>query len=136
MQSIVIVGCPSMSTGGGVGRWTDALVGAAVAFVVAALTPGDPRRLPRRLGGEGLAELARTLEEIAHGMRTGDPADREAALLRGRASEPALDEWQSVTKSALGTARVTATGRRYRGELTVDGSHGDARRPHDAHASG
>lgn len=121
VQSIVIVGLPVVSTGGGLGRWTDALVGAVVAFVVAALTPGDPRRLPRRLGGDGLAELARTLEEIAHGMRTGDPADREAALLRGRASEPALDEWQAVTKSAIGTARVTATGRRYRSELTTMG---------------
>jgi uncharacterized membrane protein YgaE (UPF0421/DUF939 family) len=123
VQSIVIVGLPVMSTGGGggLGRWTDALVGAAVAFVVAALTPGDPRRLPRRLGGEGLSELARTFEEIAHGMRTGEAADREAALVRGRASEPALDEWQSVTKDALGTAKVTATGRRYRAELTVMG---------------
>lgn len=123
VQSIVIVGLPVMSTsgGGGLGRWTDALVGAVVAFAVAALTPGDPRRLPRRLGGEGLSELARTFEEVAHGLRTGEPADREAALLRGRASEPALDEWQSVTKDALGTARVTATGRRYRSELTVMG---------------
>lgn len=117
VQAIVIVGLPLASTGGGFGRWTDALVGAAIAFLVAAFTPGDLRRRPRRIGGEGLVELASTLESIAHGVRTGDPADREAALLRGRASEPALDEWQSVTREALENSRVTASGRKYREEL-------------------
>lgn len=117
VQAIVIVGLPLASTGGGFGRWTDALVGAAVAFLVAAFTPGDLRRRPRRIGGEGLVELASTLEAIAHGVRTGDPADREGALLRGRASEPALDEWQSVTREALENSRVTASGRKYREEL-------------------
>lgn len=117
VQAIVIVGLPLASTGGGFGRWTDALVGAAVAFLVAAFTPSDLRRQPRRIGREGLIELARTFEAVAHGVRTGDPADREAALLRGRASEPALDEWQSVTREALENSRVTASGRKYREEL-------------------
>lgn len=121
VQSIVIVGLPLASAGSGFGRWTDALVGAAVALLMAAFTPGDLRRRPRRIGGEGLTELARTLEAIAHGVRTGDPADREAALLRGRASEPALDEWQSVTRGALENSRVTANGRRYREDLVEIG---------------
>lgn len=121
VQAIVIVGLPLASTGGGFGRWTDALVGAAVAFLVAAFTPNDLRRGPRRIGGEGLVELARTLEAVAHGVRTGDAADREAALLRGRASEPALDEWQSVTRDALETSRLSANGRRYRAELVEIG---------------
>lgn len=118
VQAIVIIGLPLASTGGGLGRWTDALVGAAVAAVATALTPGDPRRAPRRIGGEGLVELADTLDAIADGVRSGDRSDKERALLRGRASEPALDEWQVAARSALSTARVTANGRRYRQELT------------------
>ncbi|SDD39053.1 Uncharacterized membrane protein YgaE, UPF0421/DUF939 family [Sanguibacter gelidistatuariae] len=121
VQAIVIVGLPLASTGGGFGRWTDALIGAAVAFLVAAFTPGDLRRQPRRIGGEGLVELARTLEAVANGVRSGLPADREAALLRGRASEPALDEWQSVTREALENSRITANGRKYRAELVEIG---------------
>jgi uncharacterized membrane protein YgaE (UPF0421/DUF939 family) len=121
VQAIVIVGLPVLSTGGGFGRWTDALVGAAVAFIVAALTPGDPRRQPRRLGGEALTDLAETLEDIARGVRSGEAGDREAALVRGRASEPALDEWQAATEEALATARVTANGRKYRAELAAMG---------------
>jgi uncharacterized membrane protein YgaE (UPF0421/DUF939 family) len=117
VQAIVIIGLPLASTGGGLGRWTDALVGAAVAFLATALTPGDPRRYPRRAGGEGLTELAATLDAIAHGVRTGDREDREAALIRGRASEPALDEWQSAARQSLATARVSANGRKYRKEL-------------------
>ena len=118
VQAIVIIGLPLASTGGGLGRWTDALVGAAVAAVATALTPGDPRHAPRRIGGEGLVELADTLDAIADGVRSGDRTDKERALLRGRASEPALDEWQTAARSALSTARVTANGRRYRQELT------------------
>ncbi|WP_245643330.1 FUSC family protein [Sanguibacter suarezii] len=121
VQAIVIVGLPMAATGGGFGRWTDALVGAAVAFLVAAFTPSDLRRRPRRIGGEGLIELARTFEAVAHGVRSGDPSDREAALLRGRASEPALDEWQAVTREALENSRVTASGRKYREELVSIG---------------
>ncbi|MEP7765639.1 FUSC family protein [Sanguibacter sp. 25GB23B1] len=118
VQAIVIIGLPLASTGGGLGRWTDALVGAAVAAVATALTPGDPRHAPRRIGAEGLVELASTLDAIAVGVRTGDRNDRERALLRGRASEPALEEWQTAARSALSTARVTANGRKYRQELT------------------
>src|SRR5690606_25225324 len=49
VQAIVIVALPVAQSGGPLGRWTDALVGGAVAFAVAALTPGDPRRRPRLL---------------------------------------------------------------------------------------
>jgi uncharacterized membrane protein YgaE (UPF0421/DUF939 family) len=117
VQAIVIVGLPAAQAGGPLGRWTDALVGGAVALAVAALTPGDPRRRPRHLGAEATTELAQVLDVLARGLRARDRADIEAALVTGRASEGALDEWQTAASSARELARVTATGRRHRDEL-------------------
>ncbi|MBD5786157.1 FUSC family protein [Cellulosimicrobium terreum] len=117
VQAIVIVGLPAAQAGGPLGRWTDALVGGAVALAVAALTPGDPRRRPRTLGAEATSELAVVLETLARGLRSRDRADLEAALVQGRASEGALEEWQSAATSARELARVTAAGRPRRDEL-------------------
>ncbi|MCO7274560.1 FUSC family protein [Cellulosimicrobium cellulans] len=117
VQAIVIVGLPAAQAGGPLGRWTDALVGGAVALAVAALTPGDPRRRPRLLGAEATTELAAVLDVLARGLRRRDRADLEAALVKGRASEGALEDWQSAASSARELARVTAAGLRHRDEL-------------------
>ncbi len=117
VQAVVIVGLPAAQAGGPLGRWTDALVGGGVALAVAALTPGDPRRRPRLLGAEATTELAQVLEVLTRGLRTRDRADLEAALVRGRASEGSLEEWQSAASSARELARVSAAGRRHRDEL-------------------
>jgi uncharacterized membrane protein YgaE (UPF0421/DUF939 family) len=117
VQAIVIVGLPAAQAGGPLGRWTDALVGGAVALAVAALTPGDPRRRPRLLGAEATSELAGALEVLGRGLRTRERSDLEAALVKGRASEGALEEWQSSATSARELARVSAAGLRHRDEL-------------------
>ncbi|GII97766.1 uncharacterized membrane protein YgaE (UPF0421/DUF939 family) [Sediminihabitans luteus] len=117
VQSLVIVGLPPGGTTGPLDRWTDALVGGAVALLVAVLTPGDPRRRPRSAGGDALTEVGRTLERLATGLRSGDPDDLASALVRGRASEPALEEWRAAATSAHDLSRVNAVTRRYRFEL-------------------
>lgn len=118
VQAIVIVGLPAVSASGGpVGRWTDALVGGLVALAVAALTPSDPRRRPRAQGRAAVEELAGMLRLLARGMRSGSAPDVEDALIRGRASQPALDEWQDAASSARDLARVSPAARRHRTEL-------------------
>jgi len=119
VQAIVIVALPVAQSGGPLGRWTDALVGGAVALAIAALTPGDPRRRPRLLGAEATSELADVLDVLARGLRTRDRADLDAALVKGRASEGALEEWQASATSARELARVSASGLRHRDELGV-----------------
>ena len=114
-QAIVIVGLPAAS-GGPLGRWTDALVGGAFAFLVAVLWPGDSRRRPRALAVQATTELAETLELIARGMRAHDDATLATALVRGRASEPVLAEWRTSARSATELARVSV-GRPWREEL-------------------
>jgi uncharacterized membrane protein YgaE (UPF0421/DUF939 family) len=114
-QAIIVVGLPSVS-GGPLGRWTDALIGGAIALLVALLTPGDTRRRPRALAEQAVTELAETLETLARGMRSRDVDDVGAALVRGRASEPVLAEWQEGARAARELARISV-GRMHRGEL-------------------
>jgi len=124
-QAMVIVGLPvAAGVGGGpLGRWTDALVGGAVAFLVAVLTPSDPRRHPRVLAQRATHELATVLDELAHGLLARSAQDVEDALVRARASQPRLDEWRDTSRNALDLARLSPAQRRHRGEL---GAHVDA----------
>ncbi|MCP2266427.1 FUSC family protein [Promicromonospora thailandica] len=115
VQAIIVVGLPSVS-GGPLGRWTDALTGGAVALLVVLLTPGDTRRRPRALAERSVTELAETLETLARGLRSRDRDDVGAALVRGRASEPVLAEWQEAARGARELAQISV-GRVYRAEL-------------------
>lgn len=118
VQAIVIVGLPVVGASGGpVGRWTDALVGGLVALAVAALTPNDPRRRPRAQGRAAVEELAGMLRLLTRGMRARSAPDIEDALIHGRASQPALDEWADAATAARDLARVSPAARRHRTEL-------------------
>ncbi len=116
VQAIVVVGLPaSVASGGALGRWTDALVGGAVAVGVAALTPGDPRRLPRRAARQALLDLAATLGGLVAGLRHADADDVEDALVRGplrpsrrstsgATSPAARATWHACRRAGCGTA--------------------------------
>ncbi|MCV2393192.1 FUSC family protein [Actinotalea sp. M2MS4P-6] len=117
VQAVVVVVLPASATGGPVGRWVDAMVGGAVALVVAALSPQDPRRRVRAVAEEAMAEVADLLRVLSEGLRAGDRAAAHRALLRGRASQPVLDTWRSAAVSARQTARLSPAFRRHRDEL-------------------
>jgi uncharacterized membrane protein YgaE (UPF0421/DUF939 family) len=106
VQAIVVVGLPAV-TGGALGRWTDALVGGVVALAVALLTPGDPRRRLRALAADATIELAQTLDVIARGLRARDEDELSRALVRGRATEPALEDWHDAASTAHDLARLS-----------------------------
>jgi uncharacterized membrane protein YgaE (UPF0421/DUF939 family) len=114
-QAIVVAGLPILS-GGPFGRWSDALVGGLVALAVALLTPGDPRRALRTAGATATNALADTLRMIATALREADPEGLQAALVRGRAAEPALQDWMESAHHASDQARVSVN-RRHRDEI-------------------
>ena len=119
VQAIVVVGLPaSVASGGALGRWTDALVGGAVAVAVAALTPGDPRRLPRSAARTALSGLAASLHLLVRGLRQGEADAIEDSLVRARSAQPAFDEWREVAVGSRDMARVSPRWLRYRDELT------------------
>ncbi|WP_315095422.1 FUSC family protein [uncultured Cellulomonas sp.] len=124
VQALVIVGLPALAaTGGPLGRWIDAAIGGAVALAVALLTPRDPRRHLRALARTAVEDLAAVLRLLASGMRTGSAADVQDALVRGRASQPAIDEWSETATSAGELARVSPAIRKYRDEVAELGGH-------------
>ena len=114
-QSIVIVGFPAL-TGGPFGRSGDALVGGVVALAFALLTPTDPRRRLRTLGSVATSALTEAVTMAAAAVRTGDEEGLDAALVRARASDPALHEWLDRVRSAADHARVSVN-RVHRDEL-------------------
>ncbi|MGY4645142.1 FUSC family protein [Cellulomonas sp. URHB0016] len=116
VQAIVIVGLP-MSSGGPFGRWVDAAVGGAVALAVALLTPSDPRRHSRALARSATEELAAVLHALARGLGGRSLPDIDDALVRGRASQPVLDDWTETSTNARELARLSPAGRRYHDEL-------------------
>lgn len=117
VQAIVIVALPAAQAGSPLGRWTDAAVGGGVALLVAALSPQDPRRRIRSLAEEGLTEVADVLRFLSRGLVGSSEEDVDEALVRGRASQPVLDQWRSTAASAREAARVSPQFRRHRGEL-------------------
>jgi len=117
-QAIVVVGFPSTAAGGGgLGRLTDAIIGGLAAFVIVAVTPSDPRRLPRRHAHTAILELAVVLRLVARGLRDQVAQDMEEALLAGRSSQSALDAWKTSATDTRKNARVTPLGRRYQPDL-------------------
>ena len=117
VQGIVIVGLPFLEGGGALGRWTDALVGAAVAIIVAALTPNDPRLHSRKVARDSLNTFAESLIRVAKSLRTGTEIDRRGALLMARSTESAIADWAASVKTALEATSLKASGRKYRPEL-------------------
>lgn len=118
VQSIVIVGLPAfVATSGPLGRWLDAVIGGVVALAVVIFTPTDLRSHPRRAARGALVDFTEVLEVLARGLRTGSVEDAEEALVRGRATQPALDEWRDAVRGAADLARVSPQGRRRRPEL-------------------
>lgn len=114
VQALVVVGLPALPSGGPVGRWTDALLGGAVALVFAALSPSDPRARSRVQAREALGLM---LRDLGSGLRAGDGDAIADALVRGRASQPALDDWRATARNAGEIARVSPGRRRLSGEL-------------------
>ncbi|MGF0118141.1 FUSC family protein [Promicromonospora sp. Marseille-Q5078] len=118
VQAIVVVGLPAaVATEGAIGRWTDALVGGAVALILALLTPGDPRRRLRAAAEEATLELASVLESVARGLRDADDDDIAGALVRGRAAETVLADWRDLARKSREIARVSVN-RVHRDEIT------------------
>ncbi|GAC1445166.1 MAG: FUSC family protein [Mycobacteriales bacterium] len=106
LQAVFVVALPR-TPNSGLHRWEDALVGGAVALVIAALLSTDPWRDARRLSAAYMADLAAVLREVAAGLRAQSPAAVGVALERARALEPSLTLWQEALASGRETTRLS-----------------------------
>jgi uncharacterized membrane protein YgaE (UPF0421/DUF939 family) len=95
------------TTGESLLRWTDALVGGAVALVAATVVPSAPLRRPREQAGAVLAKVADLLRGASSVMRDGDVeaglellADARSTDHLVRRLQAAADEGMAVVASS------------------------------------
>ncbi|TNU76412.1 hypothetical protein FH969_03270 [Miniimonas arenae] len=120
VQAIVVLGLPAAaSSGGPVGRWTDALLGGLVALVFSLFVPKDPRRRPRMLARTVLAELGDVLALVGRALAQGDTVAAAESLRRGRATQGLLVAWAEAVTASGSTARISPAWRRHAHELVV-----------------
>lgn len=82
-------------------RWTDALVGGAVALVAATVVPRAPLRRPRDQAAVVVAKLASVLNEAAASARSGN-LDRAIEGLRvARSTDAMVDELRTAAAEGL-----------------------------------
>ena len=91
----------------GVSRWLDALVGCALALLVATLTPAGPLRKPGHLAANLLREVAETVRAAATALRDDDPEAADAVLERARRGEELLDDLEEAADEGVSIARNT-----------------------------
>lgn len=103
----------------GVSRWVDALIGGAVALVLATIAPTSPLLRPREEAAEVVREIAALLDEVVESALARDLERAGATLERARRSEPALDALRHASEEALAVTRLTP-GRRGHAEVVRD----------------
>lgn len=117
LQAIIIVALPASLAGGSFGRWIDALVGGAVALLMAVLVPGRSWLRARHLARTSLDEVAGALALLAVALRRGEPKRAADALTYGRAAQPVLESWRAAVTSAQEAAQFSPVARRHRAEI-------------------
>lgn len=95
-------------------RWIDALIGGAVAFAIALLTPTSPTRRPREHLARALSTLGELLTDTALGVRSGDIDLVDAALQRARGSERFLTSLRTEASEGSAVVAQSALLRRHR----------------------
>jgi len=116
VQSIVVtVLLPVPSQG--FARWGDAVVGCAVALVLATVAPSSPLRKPARLAAQMLRELAATLDATVEALRLHDEGAADRVLERARATEGELGRLSEASSEGLALVRQSPFRRRQLSEV-------------------
>lgn len=106
VQSVLVMLLP-VPDGGPFVRTLDGLIGGVFALIATAVIPRDPRRSARRDGQRLIDEHVRTLSSLVAALRLGDVEEADRALVRARATQPALDAWRGTLDSGLAIARIS-----------------------------
>lgn len=116
LQALLVVMLPAPD-GGTLGPFTrslDAVVGGLTAFMIAMLTPKDPRGEPIRALRGITDQLARSLRETGTALRTSDSREAWHALIRARGIQSLVDEVSQELSSAKELVTYSPAHRRHR----------------------
>src|SRR3712207_616013 len=116
VQSIVVA---TLAPSGGQAllRWTDAVVGGAVAVVAATVVPRAPLRRPRDQAAHVVDTIAVLLRGAARGMRDGDVDQTMDLLADARETDVLIDELKQAAAEGLSVVRSSPFRARHRDSL-------------------
>jgi uncharacterized membrane protein YgaE (UPF0421/DUF939 family) len=89
------------TAGAGFTRWSDALIGGAVALVAATVVPRAPLRRPREQAAVVIRKIAELLRAAADSMEDGDVERATAVLADARSTDRFLRELQAAADEGL-----------------------------------
>lgn len=107
----------AIPSGGQFVRTLDAVIGGAVALLVTALIPRDPRGLARSDAKKLFAVYLDSLEALKQAVLTSDIKVADFALVRVRRTQPLIDNWRLSLDSAIAIAKISPLQRKYRDDL-------------------
>ncbi len=111
VQSVIVVAL-APTAAEGFGRWLDAVVGCALALLVATVAPSTPLRKPARLAASVLEQLAATLEACAAELKESDEEAGDQVLAQARQVDEALGRLDDATSEGLAVVRQSPFRRR------------------------
>jgi uncharacterized membrane protein YgaE (UPF0421/DUF939 family) len=111
VQSVVIVALAA-SPGQALSRWTDALIGGAVALVAAVVVPQAPLRRPRVAASEAVAKISELLRQAATLAAGGDVDAAASVLASARGTESLLRELRQAADEGLDVITSSPLSRR------------------------
>jgi uncharacterized membrane protein YgaE (UPF0421/DUF939 family) len=98
-------------------RWSDALIGGAVAIVAAAVVPRAPLRRPREQAGNVVRRIADLLRAAASSAIDGDVERGLEILADARSTETLIRELQAAADEGLSVLASSPFRRRHRGRV-------------------
>jgi uncharacterized membrane protein YgaE (UPF0421/DUF939 family) len=116
VQSIVVVTF-ALSSSQALLRWTDAVLGGAVALVAATVVPRAPLRRPRDEAAKVADTIATLLRGAARGMRNGDVDQTLDLLADARETDVLIGELKQAADEGLSVVRSSPFRARHRGPL-------------------
>jgi uncharacterized membrane protein YgaE (UPF0421/DUF939 family) len=116
VQSVVIVALAA-SPGQALSRWTDALIGGAVALVAAVVVPQAPLRRPRVAAAEAVHKIGELLRQAAAVVDRGDVDQAASVLASARATDSLLRELRQAADEGLSVIASSPLSRRHAGPV-------------------
>lgn len=98
-------------------RWTDALVGGAVALLAATVVPRAPLRRPRDRAAVVVRKISALLRRAALSARDGDVERALESLADARKTDPLIRELQAAADEGISVVASSPFRRRHRGHV-------------------
>jgi uncharacterized membrane protein YgaE (UPF0421/DUF939 family) len=131
VNSIVVTAIAPPGVGFGVSRWLDAVIGCALALLVATIAPSSPLRKPGEVAAQVLTEMAETLDAAVAAVHADDAETASEVLDRARAGEVSLAALEEAAAEGVAVVRHSPF---RRGQLSAVEALADLTEPLD-HAS-